>query len=173
MAPGEVFSFTVFSTAVALAVQFVAVRRTRRVLRRLAGEWRMTYSQADSLRLTPRVAARFPIPGAANLRVTDVIYGIEHDRYRYVFLTEFTTGTVSAKRRQRRVATFSEPRDRQQRTRLSAPVVLAPPSRNLLEQYRHLAPAMVTRRGKTPPEVPAAAATPPTVDERQVAKTPR
>ena len=150
MAPGEVFSFTVGATALALLLEFVGRRRTRRVLRRLAGEWRMTYSRADSLRLTPKVAGRFPIPGAANLRVTDVIYGIEHDRYRYVFLAEFTTGTVSAKRRQTRVATFSEPRDRQQRTRAAAPVVLAPPTGKLVDQYRHLAPVMATRRGKPP-----------------------
>ena len=157
MAPGEVFSFTVGATAVALVLEFVSRRRTRRVLRRLAGEWGMTYSRTDSLRLTPKVAGRFPIPGAANLRVTDVIYGIEHDRYRYVFLAEFTTGTVSAKRRQIRVATFSEPRDRQQRTRLAAPVVLAPPSGKVVDQYRHLVPAMVARRGKSPSGVSAVA----------------
>ena len=128
MAPGEVFSFTVFATATALAMvlEYVSRRQRHRALRRLAVEWRMTYSRTDSLRLTPKVAARFPIPGAANLRVSDVIYGIEHDRYRFVFVAEFTTGTVSAKRRQRRVASFSEPRDRQQRSRLAAPVVLAP-----------------------------------------------
>src|SRR5215210_6433679 len=148
MAPGEVFSFTVGATALALLLEFIGRRRTRRTLRRLAAEWRMTYSQLDSLRLTPKVAGRFPIPGAANLRVSDVIYGIEHDRYRYVFLTEFTTGTVSAKRRELRVATFSEPRDRQQRTQVTAPVVLAPKAGDLLAQYRHLAPLTATRRGR-------------------------
>jgi hypothetical protein len=160
MVPGEVFSFTIGATALALLLEFIGRRRTRRVLRRLAAEWRMTYSRADSLRLTPRVAGRFPIPGAANLRVTDVIYGIEHDRYRYVFLAEFTTGTVSAKRRQTRVATFSEPRDRQQRTRAAAPVVLAPPTGKLVDQYRHLAPPMATRRGRPPGAEGTAAAGP-------------
>ena len=160
MAPGEVFSFTVGATALALLLEVIGRRRTRRVLRRLAAEWRMTYSRSDSLRLTPKVAGRFPIPGAANLRVSDVIYGIEHDRYRYVFLAEFTTGTVSAKRRQTRVATFSEPRDRQQRTRTAAPVVLAPPTGKLVDQYRQLAPLMATRRPKAPgpPEGTAAGA---------------
>jgi len=169
MAPGEVFSFTVFATATALAVQFVSARHTRRALRRLAAEWRMTYSRTDSLRLTPKVAARFPIPGAANLRVSDVIYGIEHHRYRFVFVAEFTTGTVSAKRRQRRVASFSEPRDRQQRSRLAAPVVLAPATGKLVDQYRQLAPAMVIRRGKAP----AVAVAHSSEGERQDAKTPR
>ena len=168
MAPGEVFSFTVGATAVALLLEIIGRRRTRRVLRKLAAEWRMTYSRADSLRLTPRVAARFPVPGAANLRVTDVIYGIEFDRYRYVFLAEFTTGTVSAKRRQIRVATFSEPRDRQQRSRAAAPVVLAPPTGKLVDQYRHLAPSIAGRRPK-----PRAEATPPPgAPAREEAKTP-
>jgi hypothetical protein len=145
MSPGEVFSFTVFATASGLLLEILSSRRRRRVLRRLAAEWKMTYSRSDSLRLTPRVAGRCPIPGAAHLRVTDVIYGIEHDRYRYVFLTEFTTGTVRAKLRQRRVATFSEPRERQQR-QLPAAVVLAPAEGTLVEQFRKLAPVMVTQR---------------------------
>lgn len=150
MAPGELLSFTVGATAVALALEFVSRRRVRRGLRRLAAEWRMTYSRFDSLRLTPRVAARFPLPGAANVRVSDVIYGTEHDRYRYIFLTEFTTGTVSAKRRRTRVATFSEPRDRRQRPTQTAPVVLAPATGKLLEQYRHLAPPGTARRMRAP-----------------------
>ena len=156
MSPGEVFSFTIFATAIGLLLELLGSRRRRRVLRRLAADWRMTYSRSDSLRLTPRVAGRFPIPGAANLRVTDVIYGVEHDRYRYVFLTEFTTGTVRPKRRQRRVATFAEPRDRQQRQ--SATVVLAPVGGTLLDQYKRLAPVMVTQRARAAPEPPVTAA---------------
>ena len=160
MAPGEVFSFTVGATAVALLLEIASRSRVRRTLKRLAAEWRMTYSRGDSLRLTPKVAGRFPIPGAANVRVSDVIYGIEHDRYRYVFLAEFTTGTVSAKRRQTRVATFSEPRDRQQRTHLTAPVTLAPPQGKLVDQYRHLAPVMVARRPRPATDPPAPAGPP-------------
>jgi len=159
MAPGEVFSFTVCATALAMALDMISRRRTRRALRKLAAEWRMNYSQADCLRLTPKVAGRFPIPGAANLRVTDVIYGVEHDRYRYVFRTEFTTGTVSARRRQVRIATFSEPRDRRQRGRHAVPVVLAPAGGRLIHQFRQLAPVMATRRPRSAPpgEAPAAA----------------
>src|SRR5688500_15904276 len=113
MDPAKVFSFTVGSTAVAVLVEFISDRLRRRTLRRLAGEWAMTYSHSDTLRLAPKVARQFPIPGAANLRVSDVIYGIEHDRYRYVFRAQFTTGTVRTRRRLTRVATFAEPRDRQ------------------------------------------------------------
>jgi hypothetical protein len=159
MAPGEAFSFTVGATAVALLLEILSSRRRRRILRRLAGEWRMTYSRSDSLVLTPKVAARFPIPGAADLRVTDVIYGTEHDRYRYVFLAEFTTGTVRTRRRQRRVATFTEPRDRQQRPQSAAPVTLAPEGGTILEQFRKLAPVAARPKTVIEPVAPASVAT--------------
>jgi hypothetical protein len=147
MTPLDVLSFTVCATAVAVAAEAVVARRRRKVLRRLAAEWRMTYSRSDTLRLAPKVARGFPIAGAANLRVTDVIYGIDHERYRYVFRAEFTTGTVRTKRRVARVATFSEPRDRQRAPAVPA-VTLAPEAGKLADQYRHLAPAMSPKAGK-------------------------
>lgn len=145
MGPAEVFSFTVCATALAVAAQYASEQKRRRDLRRLAGEWSMTYSRSDSLRLAPKVARQFPIPGAANLRVSDVIYGIEHDRYRYVFRAEFTTGTVRTRRRLMRVATFAEPRDRL-RSQAAATVALAPAKGSLLDQYRRLAPVTATQR---------------------------
>jgi hypothetical protein len=170
MTPLDVLAFTVCATAVAVAAESIAARRRRRTLRRLAAEWRMTYSRFDSLRLTPKVARSFPIPGAANLRVTDVIYGIDHERYRYVFRAEFTTGTVRSKRRSARVATFSEPRDRQ-RAAASASVALAPDAGTLVEQYRHLAPAMTPRAPK-PPAGPADEPLPPTAPPPSAAARP-
>jgi hypothetical protein len=156
MTPLDVLAFTICATAVAVAVESVAARRRRKILRKLAAEWRMTYSRFDSLRLTPKVARSFPIPGAANLLVTDVIYGIEHERYRYVFRAEFTLGTVRSKKRLARVATFSEPRDRH-KPQGTAPVVLAPDEGSLVEQYRHLAPGLASRATKAaaPPAAPA------------------
>ena len=146
MTPFDVLAFTVCATAVAVAAQSVAARRRRVALRRLATDWRMNYSRADSLLLTPKVARNFPIPGAADLHVTDVIYGIEHERYRYVFRVEFTTGTVRRKRRAARVATFTEPRDRQRPQ--GTPVVLAPDVGTLVEQYKHLAPGLAARAAR-------------------------
>jgi hypothetical protein len=154
MTPLDVLSFTVCATAVAVAAEAVVARRRRRVLRRLAAEWRMTYSRSDTLRLAPKVARGFPIPGAANLRVSDVIYGIDHERYRYVFRAEFTTGTIRGKRRVARVATFSEPRDRQ-RAQATPAVTLAPRGGKLVDQYRHLAPAMTPRAAKPQAAQPA------------------
>ena len=144
MTPLDVLAFSVGATAVAVAAESVAARRRRRTLRQLAADWRMTYSRFDSLRLTPKVARNFPIPGAADLLVSDVIYGIEHERYRYVFRAEFTVGTVRRRKRLSRVGTFSEPRDRQ-RPQGNAPVVLAPDEGKLVDQYRHLAPSLESR----------------------------
>ena len=155
MTPLDVLAFAVGATALAVAGEAIASRRRRKALRRLAAEWRMTYSRFDSLRLTPKVARAFPIPGAANLLVTDVIYGIEHERYRYVFRAEFTVGTVRRRKRMARVCTFSEPRDRQ-RPQGTAPVVLAPEEGTLVDQYRHLAPSLAARATRAAaPAVPA------------------
>ena len=142
MSPWQVLSLTLAVTLFAYAAELVRRRWHRRALRRLAGEWGMTFSQPDTLRLTPKIARHFPIPGAANLRVVNVIYGSDPDRYRYVFTAEYTVGVVSAKRRNVRAGSFTEPRDR---TRggpgVRETVVLAPAELSLLEQYRHCAPA--------------------------------
>jgi len=159
MTPLDVLAFTVGATALAVAAESMIARRRRRALRRLAADWRMTYSRFDSLRLTPKVSRAFPIPGAANLLVTDVIYGIEHERYRYVFRAEFTIGTIRSKKRLARVATFSEPRDRQ-RAQGVATVVLAPDEGTLVDQYRHLAPSLAARAARAPAAAAAASDAP-------------
>jgi hypothetical protein len=71
-------------TVLAVMVEASSRRRRRKALRDLAAEWKMTYSPTDRLRLLPRIAERFPVAGAADLEVSDVIYGSEGDRYRCV-----------------------------------------------------------------------------------------
>ena len=56
MTPLDVLAFTVCATAVAVAAESTIARRRRRALRRLAADWRMTYTRFDSLRLTPKVS---------------------------------------------------------------------------------------------------------------------
>src|SRR3954454_13083329 len=128
-----------------VAVYGDALRRRRRgrAVRRLAAEWRMNYTPTDSLQVTPKIARHFPIPGAANLEVRDLVYGIEQDRYRYVFTAEFTAGVVRTKTRRLRVGTFSEPRNRSLRyaTEEAPRVELAPEGGTIEEQYSALAPA--------------------------------
>src|SRR5690242_10439099 len=112
MSPWQVLALTLAVTLFAYVAERVRRRWHVRALRRLAGEWGMTFSQDDTLRLTPKVARDFPIPGAANLRVVNVLYGSDAERYRYVFTAEYTVGVVNAKRRHVRVASFTERRER-------------------------------------------------------------
>ena len=113
MSPHEMLVLVAGLTAAAYAVELIGRRRWRRALRRLAAEWKMNFGRTDTLRLTDKVARHFPVPGAARLRVTNVIYGADKadaDRYRYVFTAEFTAGVVRTKRRFVRVGTFAEPK---------------------------------------------------------------
>ena len=151
--PAEVLSLLLFITAAAALLERARRRRRSRALRRLAGEWRMTYAAVDTLQITANVARHFPIPGAADVHVRDLIYGIEGGWYRYVFTAEFTTGVVRGKRRHVRVCAFSEPRDRHRPVTPgpvpgdAAEVVFAPAGGPLLDQYRRLAPARAEAPG--------------------------
>jgi hypothetical protein len=139
MTPGLLLLACVLVTALAVALDVAAHRRRSRALRALAAQWRMNYHPADQLRLTPKVLPRLPIPGAANVRVMDLIYGSDRDRYRYVFSLEYTVGVIAPKRRIVRVASLSEPRDRAGTGTVL--LTLAPEEGKLLDQYRALAPA--------------------------------
>ena len=159
MSPFQMLALACGITAAAYAVELIARRRWRRSLRRLASEWHMNFGRADTLRLTEKVARHFPVPGAARLHLTNVIYGADKsdpDRYRYVFTAEFTLGVVRTKRRLVRVGSFAEPKARDRAAgrahHATAPVVLAPGNLSLLQQYRHLAPAGA---GAEPVEAPA------------------
>jgi hypothetical protein len=139
MSPSSLLIITVAITfAAAIAGQMVRRHQQDR-LRKLALQWKMNYSPADQFRLTPRVFANFPVPGAAKIRVVDLIYGMDQDLYRYLFTAEYTLGVVTGKRRVRRAGSFTEPRARG--SDFPAPqVVLAPPHLPLLDQYRRLNP---------------------------------
>src|SRR3954470_6747026 len=111
-------------------------RRRRGVLRRLAASWQMHYTPTDRFRLAPRVAPRLPIPGAAAVRVKDLIYGLEGDQLRYIFVAEYTTGTIAAQHRRESVVTFAEPRERRDESPVE--LLLAPKGMSVIEQYEHL-----------------------------------
>ena|SRR5438874_8659802 len=136
MTPLEFLAVVMLVTAIAGAVQYILRQRHVAQLRALAEEWKMHYSATDRFRIAPRVAPRLPVPGAAAVRVGDLLYGIENDQYRYLFAAEYTTGVLRTKTGVRRVGTFSEPRDP------SGPrgdeLTFAPEALPLIEQYRHL-----------------------------------
>ena len=140
ISPGLVLGVLIALTSLAALIEGVSRRRWKRRLRQLASLWRMNYSPDDQLRVATRIAGRFPVPGAADMHVMDLIYGAQGEQYRYVFTAEYTIGVIRGKRRQVCVATFSEPRDRRSAD-LPTPVTLAPEDLPLLEQYQRLAPA--------------------------------
>jgi hypothetical protein len=137
MSPASFLALTIGITAAALAAQMLVRRRRRRALRELARVWDMHYSPGDRFRLAARVAERFPVPGAADLRVNDLIYGHEDELYRYIFSAEYTEGVIRSKKRVRRVMTFTEPKGRSDATKWST-FVLADKEKPLVDQYKEL-----------------------------------
>lgn len=117
--------------------EFFQRRRLHRTLRQLAVERQMHFSPRDQLRLTPRVAASLPIPGPASVRVMDLIYGSNEEQYRYIFTAEYTVGVTRSKKRVRRAAMFTEPRQRAAVPACCA-IRLASPELPLIEQYEEL-----------------------------------
>ena len=109
----------------------------RSQMRAKALGWGMQYVHADRFNLASRIVGVFPVPGAADVRVADVIYGVEGGRQRWLFTVEYTEGVIGRQRRIRRAATFCEPRDVKS-GRTCAGVQLGPEELPLGEQYRVL-----------------------------------
>jgi hypothetical protein len=133
-------------TAIARLAYVIRRQRQRRALQGLARRWQMHYSPHDRFEIADRIAERFPLPGAAEVRVVDLIYGTEStgagEFYRYLFSAEYTVGVTRRKHRQRRVVTFREPKGRTTAADWS-PLVFAAPAEDLLAQYEalHAAPS--------------------------------
>ncbi len=115
MNPALLLAILLGMTLVAMIANGIINRRRRRAIRQLATDWRMNFGAFDTLGLTARVGRHFPIPGIAALRVVNVIYGIDGDTYRYLFTAEYSVGLIEGNKRQKRVASFTEPRDRRRR----------------------------------------------------------
>lgn len=137
MTPITFLVLAVCITLGALALDRYLRRRRRRELVELARQWRMHYVHRDVFELTSRLARDFPIPGAALVRVTDLIYGIEGEFHRYIFSTEYTIGAVRVRKRLVRVVSARDAR------RHSAPhhppeFRFSDESLPLIEQYKTL-----------------------------------
>jgi len=114
-----------------------ALRRKARSARlaALAAGWSMRFTPQDRFQLTPRVATRFPIPGAADVVVRDLIYRQEEGGFRYLFTVDYTTGVLRTKRRHRGAGMVVE--TGQGADAFSA-VILAPSELALHAQYEWL-----------------------------------
>ncbi len=136
MSPLNLLAILTGITGVAYGREISGRQRSSTALRELARDWGMNFGRGDSFRLTPRIARQFPVPGAANLQVINVIYGTRKNHYHYVFTAEYTVGVIRGKRRACRVASFIEPRDRGH----AGAILLAPARLPILDQYKALAP---------------------------------
>ncbi len=136
MSPTEFLVLAVILTVVVSAAAQMIERRRRGILRRLAASWHMHYTPFDRFRLAARVAARLPFPGAAAVRVKDLIYGLEGNQLRYIFVAEYTSGTIAAHSRRESVVTFAELRERQDV--LPIELLIAPEELSVIERYGYL-----------------------------------
>jgi hypothetical protein len=124
-------------SALAGLISRILRRRRQRHLSSLARDWQMHYSRRDVFHLAARVASHLPVPGAAEVRVCDLIYGTEDGGYRYIFSAQFTAGVVQSKSRKRVVVSVLEPHGRSEST-LWTSLQIAPHELPLVEQYRSL-----------------------------------
>lgn len=135
-------------TVVATATQWGAHAYRTRGLRRLARQNEMHFCYNDRFRFAPMVAEAFPIAGAADVRVLDMLYGSRDDLHRYVFTVEFTRGVVRTKSRRRRVAAFVEPRRAARHRPLD--LRLADEKLSILDQYGALCESVLSNRPSLP-----------------------
>lgn len=166
MSPLAFLASTLALSLAAFVAHRVIRHRRRKLLRRMAGEWRMRYSAPDLFHITQRIAPGFPVPEATDLRALDVVYGTHGDRHRYLFTAEYNLGRADRHKRTARAGTYCEPLDPAKGSP-PTPLVLAPPELGLLEQY-----AWLHARHCAPTETPAAAAAPPGSSPAAVGSSP-
>jgi hypothetical protein len=135
MPPLVLLGILILLTVVAAVVNRWFRRRDQAVYRQLAVDHKMHYSPGDPLRLTARVAARLPLPGAAAVRVIDLLYRTDEQTHYYVFTAEYTVGVLSPKHRIRRAAAFTESKSA---AAVEPMIRLGSEEVSLVEQYRRL-----------------------------------
>ena len=105
-----VLLIAVVGVTVVAAVADALIDRARRArLAALASTWGMRFTPDDRFQLTPRIAAHFPTPGAADVVVRDLMYAEDGpSAFRYLFTVEYTVGVLRTKRRRLGVGTVRE-----------------------------------------------------------------
>ncbi len=127
-------SITLGAISAQIVMRTVAASR----LKALATEHEMHYCSDDRFHLAPNVAQHLPCPGAADVRVRDLIYGLSDQRFLYIFTAEYTRGAVRTKKRLKRVVAVTEPKDRSQRQQ-GMDMIVADETQPILQQYQYLA----------------------------------
>ncbi len=133
--PPVLLAVLLATTLLALVIEALCAGGRHRRLRRLAQQWGMNYVEQDRFDIAARLGPIFPVIGAAEIRIRDVMYVQQGERQRYLFTVDFTAGVVLKQRRLRRVATFCEPRDG---GGACSPVRLAEHGGRVIDQYEEL-----------------------------------
>lgn len=136
LSPPLVLVAVICITAAAGLAWRIVRRRQRRVLAELAREWNMHYTARDVFGLARHIADRLPVVGAADVRVSDLIYGSDQKGLQYIFCAEYTAGVIRSKSRRRCVVSVLEPRSSGQLD--WATLRIAPADLPLVGQYRSL-----------------------------------
>ncbi len=125
-------------TLAAYAISRYERLRRQVLLRQIASEFQLNYAPNDPFQLANKIIDRFPVPGAARLVVTDVVYGTRGDHFQYLFTANYTVGAIRVKKRLYRVAAYAEPLSGAT-NELRIPVTLANAKLEWIDQYRELA----------------------------------
>jgi hypothetical protein len=99
----------------------------RRQLRLCAHKWNMHFAPGDRLRLARRIAGQFPVIGAANISVRDLLFRTESNQHQYLFTVDYTVGVIRGKIGRSTVAGFSEPVSRGNRVHHNPPTLFLAP----------------------------------------------
>ncbi len=137
MTPSILLCLLVLLTLTGALAQRLAKRCRQAIFRQLARDWGMHYSEADQLRLGERIAEHFPIPGAASIRVIDLIYGTREHQRHFIFTVDYTLGLTSQHHRRRRAGACIESRSGPE-NKLSSIPLLGSTRTPLVEQYQLL-----------------------------------
>jgi len=95
---------------IALTASRFSRRDRQKQIQELARQWGMQYSPRDVFNLAPLIASHLPVPGAADVRVRDMIYSTDSSGHRYIFCAEYTAGVVRSKTRRSCVVSLLERR---------------------------------------------------------------
>lgn len=149
MTPAQYLFLVVCILVTLVIVEARRVRRRRRMLRGLARQWQMHFARGDRLRLAARIVERLPVPGAANVRVRNLLYSTDGNVHKYLFTIEYGVGVVRAKTGRWRVGGFVEPVSRGQCPTRDCALHLAPQGLSLEKSYGevHDALAQMPRGG--------------------------
>jgi hypothetical protein len=113
--------------------------RRRRKLRTCARKWNMHFAAGDRLRLARRIVGQFPVPGAANIGVRDLLFRTGDNQHHYIFTVDYTVGVIRGKVGRSGVAGFTEPVSRGSRVDPQPPtLILAPPHLSGAPAYEHI-----------------------------------